>query len=134
LEVQSPAYVPPDEVRKQPASCCISTPPPPLRDQTSLREAATLHRGDWMVQDSVRGGWGVQPPLNVFNPLVALVYLYLGSDVTPQIAKRSKMLNFRVNTWVFKAQNAPKPVFGRGSAPDPARWGSLRRFPDTLVG
>jgi len=27
LEVQSPAYVPPDEVRKQPASCCISTLP-----------------------------------------------------------------------------------------------------------
>jgi len=66
------------------------------------------------------GGGGFNPPLNVFNPLVALVYLYLGSDVTPQIAKRSKMLNFLVNTWVFKAQNAPKPVFGRGSAPDPA--------------
>jgi len=33
----------------------------------------------------------------------------------------SKILNFLVNTWVFKAQNAPKPVFGRGSAPDPAR-------------
>jgi len=32
----------------------------------------------------------------------------------------SKILNFLVNIRVFKAQNARKPVFGGGSAPDPA--------------
>jgi len=33
----------------------------------------------------------------------------------------------------FKAQNAPKPVFGRGSAPDPA-GGVYDASPDSLVG
>jgi len=69
----------------------------------------------------IAGTLGVQPPLSVFNPLVALVYLSYGSDLTPTDCNNvKKILNFLVNTWVFKAQNAPKPVFGRGSAPDPA--------------
>ena len=46
-----------------------------------------------------------------------------------------KNTKYVVNTWVnfFQAQNAPKPVFGRGSAPDPA-GGAYDAPPDTLVG
>jgi len=58
-------------------------------------------------------------------PQLRLFICLVGSDETAQIAKMSKILNFIVNTWVFKAQNAPKPVFARGSASDPL--GSLRR-------
>ena len=35
------------------------------------------------------------------------------------VTKISKKLNFLVNTWVFKGRNAPKPIFGRGSARTP---------------
>lgn len=52
----------------------------------------------------IAGGIGrVHPPLNVFNSLVAHVYLSWGLDVTPppQIAKMSVILDFLVNTWVF---------------------------------
>jgi len=59
-------------------------------------------------------GKGVQPPLNVFNLLVALVYLSWGSDVTPAdrtyrhwqflcVTKISKMLHFLVNTCFFNS-------------------------------
>ena len=68
------------------------------------------------------GGWEVSTPHLVSStPLAALVYLSLGSDVTQQIAKMSENTKFSlVNTWVFKAQNTPKPVFGRGSTLDHA--------------
>ena len=81
------------------------------------------------------GGWEVSTPHLVSStPLAALVYLSLGSDVTQQIAKMSENTKFSlVNTWVFKAQNTPKPVFGRDSAPDPAR-GAYDAPPDPLVG
>ena len=52
----------------------------------------------------IAGGIGrVHPPLNVFNSLVAHVYLSWGLDVTPppQIAKMSVILDFLVSTWVF---------------------------------
>jgi len=65
------------------------------------------------------GVGGFNPPLSVFNSLVALVYLSWGSDVTPTDHKNVKNTKFLVNTWVFKAKNAPKPVH---------RWGSLRRY------
>jgi len=92
------------------------------------------------------GGWVVQPPLNVFNAPPPVAFICLGwSDVTPQIpitytgnvcfTKMSKILNFLVNTWVLKAQNAPKSVFSRVSAPDPAGGAyELRHSPDPLVG
>ena len=40
------------------------------------------------------GVWGVKPPLNVFNPLVAFVYLFWGSDVTPTDRKNVKNTKF----------------------------------------
>ena len=71
---------------------------------------------------------GLTPPpvLNVFSPrLVSLVYLFWGVRCNPHrshlqflcVTKMSKILNFLVNTCV---QNAPKPVFGQDSAPNPA--------------
>ena len=35
---------------------------------------------------------------------------------------------------LLAAAKCTKFVFGRGSAPDPAAWGSSRRSPDPLVG
>ena len=52
--------------------------------------------------DSVRiaGGLelGVQPPLNVFNPLSCACLCVLGSDVNPTDRSYRKILNFLVNT------------------------------------
>jgi len=68
------------------------------------------------------GGWGFSTPhLMSLTPVVACACIFVsGSDVTPQIAKNVNKLNFLVNTRGFKSQNAPKPVFGRGSASYPA--------------
>ena len=41
----------------------------------------------------------------------------------------TKIINFLVNTSVFNFQYARKPIFGRGSAPDPA--GELTTLPQT---
>jgi len=75
---------------------------------------------------------GVQPPLNVFNPLSCACLCVLGSDVTPTDRSYRKILNFscqRMN--LFKAQNASKPVFGRSSVPDSA---GDSPGPDHLIG
>jgi len=74
-----------------------------------------------MPSVGIAGAGVFNPHLMSSTPLVALVYLSWGSDKTHTDRKKmSKILNFLVNTWVFKAQNAPISVFGRGSASDPA--------------
>jgi len=86
----------------------------------------------------IAGGWwggGSTPQLNVFNlPRRACLFVFDGSDVTLTLTdpKNVKNTNFFVNTWVFKAQNAPKPVFGRGSASNPD-GGAYDAPPDPLV-
>ena len=80
-------------------------------------------------------GGGSTPQLNVFNlPRRACLFVFDGSDVTLTLTdpKNVKNTNFFVNTWVFKAQNAPKPVFGRGSASNPD-GGAYDAPPDPLV-
>ena len=97
-------------------------------------------------------GVGSTPtPLNVFNPLVALVYFSLGSDVnvnvnlysassqkaplmrsnvTRQITRNVNNTEFSCQLHMgFKAQNAPKPVFGRTEPRTPL--GELTTLPQT---
>ena len=69
----------------------------------------------------ISGGGGFNHQLMSSTPFVALVCLSWGVRCNPHRSqKMSKILNFLVNTSVFKARNAPKPVFGRDSAPDPS--------------
>jgi len=76
-------------------------------------------------------GRGFNPPLNIFNSpsLVTIVYLSWGSDVTPTDRKNVKNNKFSSQHMYFRAQNAPKAVFGRCSAQDPA--GELTMLPHT---
>jgi len=45
----------------------------------------------------------------------------------------TKNIKFIITRFVFPSKNAPKSVFGRGSAPDPA-GGAYDAPPDPLVG
>jgi len=64
---------------------------------------------------------------------LATIHKYVTALHPRPIPFRQKILNLLSPHGFFQAQNAPKPVFGRGSAPDPA-GGAYDAPPDPLVG
>ena len=79
---------------------------------------------------SQRGGLrGLSPPSNEKNIKASLLNLTLNM----RYKNDKKISNLSSPDSFFQAQNAPKSVFGRGSAPDPAE-GAYDASPDPLVG